>query len=458
MRSNILLILLAISMLSAIMHCTPVDGKGGEITEITISTEQDSDRWFAFYGLINWSTTWSPRLNITSDIAANATDETRYLHLPKTYQYYLVSDKPNPFSSTDYVSPNLTLFDQRHNLSGVNSVSFLFENSSDFTLVNTYFDRPTYTLPTIYLNGQDADGDIDEDLFRQGLIQLEDAFLFVVPTGTKKGFDGRNYDFQMVLPYSIYTDNTYYIFGFIEPVDPRGSSEGNPTIQFDWQYDGTYLHVYTERYAAVTVRDELGKAYNANTKRDGIARLEIPFGMKYYIIVTKSGYRRNMELIYIPIPTKDYTNATGPDLLIIPPENISSNVTDGTADAHIICTDDSCFEWDSSVHGSLDEITDLVCSGSNCIFVGIDEDGFIKKYDLEPVTYTRPTIPRSNYSDVGSYLDGISHNLATRISSFNPLPGKEKEVFLFILSVFLILFLVVYNKRGKKRKHKVGYG
>jgi len=237
------LLLLGAACLSA--DAGAVNASGGSITPANLSFVANSDRWLFFYGNHTQANTTS--FSVPSSALNDSSDSTRYIPLiSPVYQQYLISESSSD-PVTLYSLPNLTAFDQSHGLSGINSVGVVFNSTSNFSLyTRDGVLAGILELPTVYLPGLYPNGTSNPVAFREGLVKASSDYLFVVPISPAIGFDGRAFDYQLVLPYSLSSGNRFYAFAISPPLATSGGI-GLPTVDYQWSFDGQTLYLTSEK-------------------------------------------------------------------------------------------------------------------------------------------------------------------------------------------------------------------
>ena len=459
MRLPALFLLAAVLLFASAVRADPLAGAinatGGSITPANISFVANSDRWLFFYG--NSTPTNSSSFSIPSSALNDSSDSMRYITLlTPTYQQYLISERSSD-PITVYSLPNLTAFDQSHDLSGINSVSVVFNTTSNFSLFTRDGDPAgSFSIPTVYLPGYYSNGTQNLQAFREGLVQAGSDFIFVIPIARGPGFDGRAFDYQFVLPYSISSGNRFYPFAILPPVAYSGGTS-LPTVNYQWSFDGQALVITTAPGATVVLHDELGKAYNVVADSNGIARVILPPGSKYSLRLSSSGLQDATTSLYIPVPTQ-----AEPAPLKPPPVSATGSSTPEvrtmrTPQGLVVCIGDECYLREASESESQALLSELSCNGDVCQFTGNFSD-LVSKYKLQ--RRADLSIPRSASAsssfDVAAALAGVGPAFSAQLSSISggrPDSGPVLLVIALCAGVGAILLL----RRPSAPKIQGGY-
>ncbi|MFH1306572.1 MAG: hypothetical protein ABIH83_02865 [Candidatus Micrarchaeota archaeon] len=458
--------IIALLLLSAFAYANGSNGtvsaQGGNITSIQITSfSQHSDRWYAFYGSAN-SSAGNATFSLSSNIVGNTTDATRLMNFTQTYHYYFISDDSSPFSG-NYSVPTLSAFDSHFSLTGAESSSYVFNETTSFAIYTDSAGSTTaLSLPTLYLAGQYANGTENPQAFKQGIVQRGSSYLFIVPSSSAKGFDGRTFDYEFALPYSISSSNTFYLFAVTAPVTSVPTTGGDivlPLISFTWSYDSKNLRIETESGATISMYNELGSSFYGTANSGGVYTTAAPSGFKYYISVSKSGFRSADTSIYIPPPVHIIQQGPGPG---------EGQGAEGRKEVFVgeregkamICIDEECYESDVLEAGSVELLVDLSCTGDVCHFVGTTEDVFKEKYGLRQIPVKRPKRePTSPVADVGVFFDTLGYELSSSLGSVATWPERDRNFFLysFVFFAAVAAFAYYFGVKGKK-KWQGGYG
>jgi len=200
-----------------------VDSFGGNITQVNISFLQTTDRWIVYYGFSSGSSL-SP---------INTSSNTTLLNLANTYLYYLITDQPS-IPSGEYLTPSLAEVDEYFNLSGYSSSSYIFDNTSNFSiLVNG--NLQTFELPALFFSGKNSDNSTNPYAFKSGIIKKGEKFLFVVLANRSLAEDGNYYDFIFALPTNP-EGLTYSVFSVQQPTtkSEQQSTETQKDLFVSW--------------------------------------------------------------------------------------------------------------------------------------------------------------------------------------------------------------------------------
>lgn len=458
MRARLFFLLFSILALAAFSFSADsnmsISASGGNISAINVSFVQESGRWFAFYGYVNATSGTNGSLVISSGMADNSSDVNRLMNFSVSESgYYMISDDSSPFEG-NYSAATTAEIDSHFGLSGHDSSSYVFANTSNFTIYLNSISNLSLALPTIYLAGQNADGSTNATAFRQGVAKRNSSFVFIIPTSDAKGFDGRDIDYEFVLPYSIFSSNQYYVFTVypLPPATPSSDTGINlPAISLSWAYNGSNLEISTLAGTTLYMYNELGASYSGISDSSGKYSAVAPAGFKYYITASKSGYTPTTISIYIPPPK----------IIVEKPKNetiANASITkEGeleifkSAEGTMVCIGEDCYIGNFESPDSVQKLSDLSCSGSICRFVGISDTSFIEKYSLRkaPVSssYLRQNQPTT--LDLGKMFSDFGFELSSGLGSVSRWPEQDSMFFLYVFAFFAIaaLFVYVFGKR-----------
>ncbi len=460
-----LLLLAAFASAQATNSTAAVNATGGYITPVDFFTNQTSDQWFLFYGN-STSQGSNQTLRLSNNLINDSSDNARLLSFSTTYVNYLVSDSASPFNGS-FTTPNLTDFDARYNLSNLSSASNLFNETATYSLLSlTGTPAGTLSLPTVYMPGYATNGTYDAHAFSEALTQIGSAYIFVVPVSTKKGFDNRTYDFELVLPYYVGTNTTFSIFTIVAPAaassDTGGSQTALPPVGYSWSFDGSSLVIHTEPGAAIVLHDQLGKVYNAVADSGGTIAFSLPPG-QYSLRLQASNYQTTMENLYIqpatfvpPPPQATPPTSPPPGAAPAPPVTFQQ-----TPQGTVMCIGPECYIAPSTSITSLQTLSELSCSGSICRFVGDNQSAFAQKYNFHPtgslVVPSRLGSP-APAPDLANLLSQIGPALSEQLGGANTLQSKPMAILLIVSLVAAAMVLVlVYHPFTPKSGRRVGY-
>ncbi len=366
------ILLLGLLLLASPSWAQEANASGGYITPVGLSFNQSLSQWYFFYsasGSANTTLAFSEAGGSFHPIA-----------LPDTNGFYLISDSSSPFTSS-LAAANLAAFDSHFNLSDPESSSRLFNDTSTFSLTaGASTPGGELSLPTLYIPGAS-----DEHAFRVGLAQAGSNFVFVVPRASAAGRDNSTYDFQFFLPYSYAGGVTFYVFSIVAAAPAVTGTTSTPmqSLNYHWAYDGATFTISTERDTSVSLSDQLGKSYNAQSGSSGSATLDVPPG-RYSLLLQKSGYYDALDSIYLPAAPPPVQNQT-PALPPVPQVSVTRSPEGLT-----VCLEDNCYFQAVSEADSARLLADLSCNGSLCTLVNISPASFVQKHQLRRVLSPSP--------------------------------------------------------------------
>ena len=444
------------------------DSEGGNITPVNLTFEQNAYQWYVFWGNENNSTSNSV-FSISNITISNISNSTRLLSFPPTYEYYVISDVSNPFSSSNYSSISFSQLDSHFGLSTDESSSYVFDSTSSFRVYsNSQGNYTDILLPTVYFPGNYSNGTSYAHAFKQGAAKIDSNPVFLVPKSEYSGIDGADIDYQFALPYSESSSNTFYLFSVSDqnapppaqiPPPAIQSGSGTPTASLSWEYDGVSLTVITESYADVIARDQLGSSYSGKASSYGKFNFRAVAGFKYYLSVSKEGFNPSYTTLYIPTPTiltgekmNDTSGAQTSDIFLI------ENPFSGT----IICIGLDCYAPESgSILDSAELLSELSCTGSICRFVGTTQVEFVQKYKLKkiPITFTAPRPGSPSVFDLSHFMQTLSLQVSSALGDQPAIVQRERNLFLYAFTFFAILAVVISSMHITGRKKVIGgYG
>ncbi|MFH1095525.1 MAG: hypothetical protein V1728_04875 [Candidatus Micrarchaeota archaeon] len=447
--------LLLTPVLSADPLAGSINASGGSITPANISFVANSDRWLFFYG--NATPTNATSFSVPSQALNDSSDSMRYISLlTPSYQQYLLSESSSD-PLTVYSAPNLTAFDQSHGLSGINSVGVAFNSTSNFSLyTRDGVPAGILSLPTVYLPGYYPNGTSNPQAFREGLVQAGSGFIFVVPIGRAIGFDGRTFDYQFILPYSISSSNQFYAFAISSPLATSGGT-GLPTVNYQWSFDGQTLMITTSPGATIVLHDELGKAYNVVADSNGIARLAVSPGSKYSLRLSSGGFQDATSSLYLPQPTMVEPTKPAPQPAVPSGSSKPQVRTLRTPQGLLVCIGDECYLREASESETQALLSELSCNGDVCQFRGNFSE-IVSKYKLQPRSDL--SIPRSFSSsppfDVAAALAGVGPALSAQFSSIASASPDSGPV-LFVIALCAGAGVILFLRRPGAPKIQGGY-
>ncbi|PIT84158.1 hypothetical protein COU37_04825 [Candidatus Micrarchaeota archaeon CG10_big_fil_rev_8_21_14_0_10_45_29] len=444
---------------------TSADAWGGNITQVSFTLNQTSNRWFVFYGYSNGSST---SLTLSSSMIYDSSDSSHLLNLPSTYSYYIISDESSPFDG-NYSTPDLGSIDSHFNLRNYESSSHVFDSTANFSVYNSSNDTTvTLSLPTAYFAGKSNGGSTNWQAFRQGIVLKGTSILFIVPSSSATGFDGRTFDFEFALPYDQFGGNSFYIFTIAAPYEPPPTllSTGGDTplgsLGFSWAYDGKILTIHTTPGASITLRDSLGASFSPQSESGGDYKFEVPAGFKYYAYLSKSGYDRLDTSLYISLPVKTTGEKEKEDKEKEKPtgEEGETDVTiEQTPSGTIICIGNDCYESEFAEIAKVQELQELSCYGSICKLVGIDGAAFVEKYSLTKSPYQSTRRGESAAAlDISKMFSDFGYEVSAGLGSVTAWPEKERGFFFYSFVFFAIAALFVYLFRQNFSRHASGGG
>lgn len=438
---------------------------GGNITQVSFTLNQTSNRWFVFYGYSNGSST---SLSLSPSMIYDTSDSSHLLTLPSTYSYYIISDESSPFDG-NYSTPDLDSVDSHFNLRNFESSSHVFDSTSNFSVYNSSNSTTvTLSLPTAYFAGKNIDNSTNWQAFKQGIVLKGTSTLFIVPSSSATGFDGRAFDFEFALPYDQFGGNSFYIFTIAEPYTPppavsTGGDAPLGSLGFSWSYDGKILTVYTTSGASITLRDSLGASYSSQSEGGGEYKFEVPAGFKYYAYISKSGYERLDSSMYISLPVKPKTEAEEKEEQDAKKPTADGEEPDVTIEQSptgtIICIGEDCYVSEFAEVAKLQELKELSCYGSICKLVGIDGAAFVEKYSLvkSPYKSTRRG-EGAGALDISKLFSDFGYEVSSGLGSATSWQEKDRGFFFYSFVFFAIAALFVYLFRQNFSRHASGGG
>lgn|GEM_PF-5851718 len=450
-----------------------VDSFGGNITQVNISFLQTTDRWIVYYGFSSGSSL-SP---------INTSSNTTLLNLANTYLYYLITDQPS-IPSGEYLTPSLAEVDEYFNLSGYSSSSYIFDNTSNFSiLVNG--NLQTFELPALFFSGKNSDNSTNPYAFKSGIIKKGEKFLFVVLANRSLAEDGNYYDFIFALPTNP-EGLTYSVFSVQQPTtkSEQQSTETQKDLFVSWSYDGQKLLLNSLASTNILLTREDGVSYSIITDAKGEGSIFVEPGFKYYLSASKSGYKSFQTVLYIPKPliiqnitteqTKNQTfivseeNQTKIEVvevkIISDKEEKTMYLGAGGSDAIkegkiLICFENDCYFSDEIEKENLEQIRELSCLGNLCKLEGINKIEFIKKYDLKSIELkSKPAQKQDFVLDLSSAFGNMGYRLSQTIGSINVFLFKEQKFLFYFFVFFSTLAVILYALLNILFKKKIARG
>lgn len=445
-----------------------VNATGGYITPINFFINQTSDRWFFFYGSSSAGYLSNQTLALNSSYLNDSSDNTRLLSLGSTYQYYLISSVPNPFNDT-FAVPDLSGLDTYYDLFGLSVSSMLFNDTADYHLPAFSHESQgaTLTLPTTYLPGYYDNGSSNPNAFYEGVTQVNSSYLFVVPVNPGHGFDNRTFDYQFVLPYSILSTNTFYIFSIVGPANSSNPHNTNVPLQvpYRWSFSNPTLTIFTVSGASVILHDQLGKAYDAVAGNNGQAQFSLPLGW-YSLYISASGYQSITDNLYLQapfIPTAPVNPNPNNNPFGSTPKNDNLNVYQ-TPQGLVLCEGSDCFLSPGNL--SLASLTELSCTGSICRLTAGNITFFLQKYKFQKtghVTVPNELAPPAPFPSITEMLSQFGPALSAELGGVDATANKPLFIALLLcvssvaLGLTLLYRPAVPNGPGGP-KRRGGYG
>lgn len=418
---------------------------GGYITPVNLSIDQPLAHWYFFYGN---STGSASTMLLNSTDSTDLSNNSTAVYFSTTYSVYFISDVSLPFGSP-FAAPNLTDFDAHFQIPEPESVLKVFNDSSSFALVSTSgASAGTLDLPTLYIPGTG-----NAQAFREGIVQAGSSFLFVVPRSPAAGLDGQTYDYQFFLPYNYNGSQTFYTFTVVPPATtttttPSGSGGGEQPLDYNWAYHDGQFDMSTEPEATLVLIDELGKSYTFRADQAGQIITSLSPG-RYTIRVSKIGFISMTDNLYIPT-TAFPLQPPEPKPPVQAPASIVSITR--TPEGNIICFDSDCYLQEAGAGGSLQELTELSCTGSICRLVGVDRALFVQMHGLKP--YGAGLRSRSGAAggplNFSAMLDALGRGLSQQLGPAGT--GSPAILVVFAIAALVGAWVMLHLRSVRVRK------
>lgn len=457
--ARLLILSLALALLAGPLAAGAVNATGGAISQVNLSVDAVSDRWYLFYGSANGSALAS--LNLSNLSSSSALD------LGPTYSQYLISNVANPFASTNFSAADLNALDSLFDLGGTHSAAVVFNDTATFEILSNSsgLSQANLSLPALLLPGYSG-STLLPDAFRVGAMQsANNTFIFVVPLSSGRlGTDNRSYQYQFALPFSLARDNRFYVFTIPSPAAPNESQapaapsggSGPAYVDFSWTYSDGTLSVHTLPGASVTVVDPLGETLTVVADRQGNAAFPAKPGLRYTIKLSLPGRTVTYGSSDIPLP--DQSVSLPP--VSSPPGPCQDEVRiERTARATMLCICSDCYEMDSSLDSDLERLVDITCEGDTCRLVGTDREAFVKRNNLRKLLPPVPARPAAAERplDIGSLLDSLGQRLAGAFGSTDGTWPEQGRNAVVVLAALAVGAFVVYGLYFRPPKYVGGY-
>jgi hypothetical protein len=175
--------------------------QGGNVTSVNLNTVASTGSWQGYYGSAIGNLTLGLNLSIFYDFGGMPPGEV-YASRAQSVNFATLD------CSVDMASENL--FIGKSVLSG-DSVTSVFDSSlhPEFYVAGRKFDADTCSATNLFVNNASQNSEFFE-------VIMEDAATNIVYTslvnGTKTGFDGNLYDYEMIVGTPYGSTTTYYFF------------------------------------------------------------------------------------------------------------------------------------------------------------------------------------------------------------------------------------------------------
>ncbi len=204
-RLKLLLIFILVSLLPTGLGAESDVAEGGIISVLVLEQYNLTGSWTGYYGDLlvsgNPITGWMLISNVTSP--GNITGENMSIRCSDVSGYLLISNESTVPDLGNLMPGDLAVLDSITG-TGHDSGSNTFDANTSFTIVDKTIDD----VPTVWIN---VNSEQQDTYFREGYMTDGDAIVFVaVIEQDQVGFDGREHDFQFMLPYG--PNENYYIY------------------------------------------------------------------------------------------------------------------------------------------------------------------------------------------------------------------------------------------------------
>ena len=156
--------------------------------------------------------------------------------------------------------------------------------------------------------------------------------------------------------------------------------------------------------------------------------------------------------LYIPAQTPTPAPpVTPPSSETTPPVTVTT-----TPDGNVICFGADCYLQDTGSGGTLQELSELSCTGSICRLVGADQTYFIQKHGL--THYTMASARASPQASQPMNFGGMMSSLGSGLSAQFGTPSSSSPFILIAFALVAVIggaFLLYF--KGGSGSRKGGY-